>query len=215
MKGEESGLLELVIRSDLSIHFYASFWIVFCFVAVLLVFILRRISQVSGRAPSNVEFDGAEFGLGAQRIKLKPNYVDKQIAYKVWVELSTRKIGIGIDLDNDVVVEVYNSWYSFFSVTRELIKDIPVSKIKRDETRKIVDLSIDVLNAGIRPHLTKWQARFRHWYERQMELEECRDLSPQEIQKRFPEFEELAADMKKVNKGLMKYRDMLNEIVQA
>ncbi|WP_208529061.1 hypothetical protein [Pseudomonas aeruginosa] len=81
---------------------------------------------------ADYEIDEAELGIGEQKIKLRPNIVDKQIAYKVWVELSTRKIGLPIDLDNDVISEVYDSWFSFFSVTRELIKDVPVVEVSKE-----------------------------------------------------------------------------------
>ena len=121
------------------------------------------------------EIDEAEIGIGGEKVKIKPNYQDMQIAYRLWVELSTRKIGLAIDLDNDVVNEIYDSWYEFFKLTRELIKEIPVSKIRKDEsTKELVRIAIEVLNEGIRPHLTKWQARFRKWYKIEIQREENR-----------------------------------------
>ncbi len=72
--------------------------------------------------------------------------------------------GLKIDPDDDVTNEIYNSWYEFFVVTRKLVKDDPAVKVRQDSTRKIIQLSIKVLNIGLRPHLTKWQARFRRWY---------------------------------------------------
>jgi len=102
------------------------------------------------------EIDEAVIGIGDQKVKIKPNYQDMQIAYKLWVELSTRKIGLEIDLENDVIKEIYKSWYEFFKLTRELIKEIPVSKIRKDEsTKELVRIAIEVLNEGLRPHLTK------------------------------------------------------------
>ncbi len=159
------------------------------------------------------EIDGTQFGLGNQRISLRPNDTDRQIAYKIWVELSTRKIGLEIDLEDDVIAEIYDSWYSFFSVTRELVKDVPVSRFRRKDTEKIIRLSIDVLNTGLRPHLTKWQARFRRWYERELGKEERADIAPQDVQKEFPQYEELREDIEQVNKRLMSYREKMYELV--
>ena len=102
---------------------------------------------------------------------------------------------------------------NFFSVTRELIKDVPVSKFRRQDTEKIIKLSIEVLNTGIRPHLTKWQARFRRWYERSLEQDEYLDLPPQDIQKSFPHYEELKADLETVNQRLIRYREKMYELV--
>ncbi len=86
-----------------------------------------------------------------------------------------------IDLDNDVIDEIYDSWYEFFGLTRELIKSIPVSRVRKDEsTKELVSIAIEVLNKGIRTHLTKWQARFRKWYKMEIEKEENKKLSCQE-----------------------------------
>ncbi|MGA4099922.1 hypothetical protein ACI2S5_02925 [Ralstonia nicotianae] len=184
------------------------------FVAVLLGggALWRYWRLRSGRA-TDFELNEAEFGLGQQKIKLKANDDDRQIAYKIWVELSTRKIGLPIDLEQDVITEVYDSWHTFFSVTRELIKDVPVRKYQRDSTTKIVRLSIEVLNEGLRPHLTKWQARFRRWYEHAAKQEDFGNTAPQEIQRQFPAFSELAEDMKLVNERLITYRTRMHELI--
>jgi len=162
------------------------------------------------------EIDEAIIGIGGQKVKIKPNYQDMQIAYKLWVELSTRKIGLKIDLDNDVIDEVYDSWYEFFRLTRELIKNIPVSKIRKDEsTKKLVSIAIEVLNKGIRPHLTKWQARFRKWYNMEVKKEENEKLSSQDIQKEYPEYEELTKEMREVNQKLLEYREILRQLAMG
>jgi len=182
---------------------------VFAIVFLLLGLVCYLFSQ--RRRSKSFEIDNAEFGIGDSKITFKPNVLDQQIAYSVWVELSTRKVGLPIDPEDDVIFEVYDSWYAFFSVTRELIKDIPVTKVRTDSTSKIINLSIEVLNEGLRPHLTRWQARFRHWYE--AELAEKKDVEPQQLQKRFPKYDELVEDLLAVNSRLMAYRMKLREIV--
>jgi hypothetical protein len=112
---------------------------------------------------------------------------------------------------------VYDSWHGFFTVTRELVKGIPAQKVKGDSTQKIVRLSIEVLNEGLRPHLTRWQARFRHWYDRELKKYDASSseevLDPQLIQERFPRFEELKTDMERVNQSLIKYRQKMHQLV--
>lgn len=159
------------------------------------------------------EIDQAEVGIGTNKLKLSINETDRQIAYKIWVELSTRKIGLPIDLEHDVIAEIYDSWHIFFTVTRELVKDVPVNKFRRKETEEIVRISIGVLNDGLRPHLTKWQARFRRWYGQATEHSDFTDHSPQEIQQRYPKYHELQADLLAVNQRLMAYRKMMYELV--
>lgn len=159
------------------------------------------------------EIDEAEIGLGSNKVKVKPNFEDMQVAYQLYVELSTRKIGLPIDFEDDFLIEVYDSWFEFFKVTREHIKSIPAQKIRRSKTTKaILKIAIEVLNEGIRPHLTKWQARFRKWYEIHSSKEDFKNKNPQDLQREFPEFEKLVADMKTVNIKLMHYRVMMKNI---
>jgi len=177
---------------------------------IYTIYIMCINKSITGKS---FEIDGAEIGLRDQKIKLKPNYEDAQIAYKLWVELSTRKIGIPIDFENDVIFDIYNSWYEFFKITRELIKTIPISKIKKhDSTATLVNIAIDVLNEGLRPHLTLWQAKYRRWYLIESKKEETSSISPQELQRRFPEYDLLIRDMKDVNQKLIIYRERLKEI---
>lgn len=169
-----------------------------------------------GRAIRDVgtlEIDEASIGIGSNKINIRPNKEDMQISYKLWVELSTRKIGLDIDLKHDVIKEIYDSWHEFFNITRELIKSIPISKIRNNEsTRQLVNVSIELLNQGIRPHLTRWQARFRRWYNLEIDKESNSALSPQDCQKRFPQYKELTKDLLLVNKKLISYRELLRKL---
>lgn len=162
-----------------------------------------------------IKIQGGNLGIGNTIIKFKPNKKDKEIAYQLWVELSTRKLGIPLDMENDVIYEVYNSWYEFFKITRESLKEFPVSKLENDISNEIIDITIGVLNGELRKHLTKWQAKFRHWYDIENDKEENDNLSPQEIQMKFPEYDELVKDLMNVNKCLINYTNLLHDIVFA
>lgn len=179
----------------------------------LLFILLVRFRTFRFRWLREFEIDEAELGIGDQKILLRPNTTDLQIAYKIWVELSTRKIGLPIDLDHDVLVEVYDSWYEFFSVTRNHIKDVPATRFRRKDTEQIIRLSIDILNLGVRPHLTRWQARFRRWYGQQLAKEENQTADPQSIQAMFPDYDELVADLCIVNQRLILYRQRLYDLL--
>ncbi|HEY4788382.1 MAG TPA: hypothetical protein VIH57_20155 [Bacteroidales bacterium] len=194
---------------------FSCHWSVFAiaFLASLLFLYFKLIHPLGKNRLSNLKIDQVELGIGDQKISLSPNYKDRQIAHKLWAELNTRKIGIEIDFENDVIVELYNSWFAFFQITRELIKEISVENIKSKKGNvEFVDLAIDVLNKGLRPHLTKWQARFRRWYENEINQPETKLLSPQEIQKRFPAYMELIGDMKEVNSRLIYYKTQLRKM---
>ena len=208
--GAGSDLFSLIVSGDWELSLHLS--------TVPLLIVLGAVAIVwftfrwwTGRRFPDFEIDTTELGFGDHKVSFKPNNIDRQIAYSIWVELSTRKLGLPIDLDDDVIVEIYDSWYAFFGVTRDLIKDIPVTKFRKDSTRKIVNVSIEILNSGLRPHLTKWQARFRHWYG--IEVKSKPDICPQDIQKSFPEYDALSADILKVNGRLEVYRKRMYELV--
>ena len=204
-------IIQIVLSQDFSFDMHLDGIVIGLGILLFLVVVLiRRRLFPSLRG---LEIDEAEFGLGDQKITLRPNTTDLQIAYKIWVELSTRKIGLPIDLDHDVIAEVYDSWYKFFAVTREHIKEVPATRFRRKDTERIIRLSIEVLNCGVRPHLTKWQARFRRWYEKALSKEDNLDIDPQDIQKEFPQYEELVEDMRVVNKRLIQYRQKLHELL--
>ena len=198
----------------LNIHF-----LIFIGIIVVLIFFFTPVKNIFQRANifggDDVEIQGGDIGIGNNIMRFKPNRKDKEIAYQLWVELSTRKLGIPLDMDNDVIYEVYNSWYEFFKITRKSLKEFPVSKLENEVSTEIIDIAIGVLNGDLRKHLTKWQAKFRHWYNIEKNKEENDNLSPQEIQKKFPEYDELVKDLISVNKCLINYTNLLDDIVFA
>jgi hypothetical protein len=161
---------------------------------------------------TQMEISEENLGIGSNTIKFKPNNKDKEIAYKLWIELSTRKLGIPLDEENDLIYEVYDSWYEFFKITRLTLKEFPVSKLQNNKSNEIIDITIRLLNGGLRRHLTKWQAKYRHWYVHELENSDP-NISPQDIQKKFPEYNELIEDLKNVNNELIYYVDILQEII--
>lgn len=136
------------------------------------------------------------------------------LAHQAWVELTTRKAALPFDEENDVIVEVYNSWYELFRALRELAKNVPVRKgLRKDsDAAKLVEILSGALNTGLRPHLTRWQARFRRWYQEESNEPACANLSPQEIQQRFPQYDELIVSLTAVNSGLIDFAESLREI---
>lgn len=134
--------------------------------------------------------------------KITRNARTAQLAHEAYVELVTRKAGIPIEQDHDVIVEIYNSWYSLFGEIRRLGRGLPAEALARDPNlRRLHDLLIDVLNKGLRPHLTRWQSRFRYWYADARR--NSPNEGPQEIQRRFPEYDQLVAGLRDANATLM------------
>ena len=82
---------------------------------------------------------------------------------------------------------------SFFNVIRENIKNIPGYKL--DTSNVLIETLTNILNLSLRKHLTKWQAKFRRWYEFEIKKPENDSFSPQEIQQKFPEYKDLISDL--------------------
>ena len=128
---------------------------------VILGWVIRR--STGGWQMTSADFNFA----GCATVTMCPTDDVAGLAHQAWVEITTRKAALPFDDKNDVVVEVYNSWYELFRALRELAKNVPVRKglHKESDAAKLVEALTGALNEGLRPHLTRWQARFRRWYE--------------------------------------------------
>ena len=155
----------------------------------------------------SLTIDEVNLGIGNSSVKISYSKKDQEIAYKIWVELSTRKIGLRFDKENDVIKEVYDSWYTFFETARELMKDIPGNRIPY--SGDLIELTEKVLNIGLRPHLTKWQAKYRRWYEEELKRDSG---TPQDIQKKYPEYNALVEDLLETNEKMIEYKKLMKRI---
>lgn len=143
------------------------------------------------------------------------NFQNIEISHRMYVELITRKAAIPID-ENDVIVEVYNSWYTLFQATREELKKLSGEMLLDNQVSKdLIKLLSDILNKGLRPHLTEHQAKFRKWYNNAIALEENKTKAPQKIQSEYEDYQNLFISMKAVNDLLIEYSKRLDEIVNG
>jgi len=182
-----------------------SFWIGVVFVLLIVGLILRKrnfhISTVTLSLP---------FNLG--NITYQATDQDRAFAWKMYVHLKTRKAALPFDDENDVVVEVYDSLYELFQITRDLLCSIPIKNVQNK--RNIADLILRVQNDGLRPHLTRWQSPFRRWWMKAVELPDNRDKSPQEIQRRYKDYEALVNDLHQMNTEMSKFAEELLRVVR-
>ena len=181
--------------------------LVLCVTVIGINYLIKKVITVSRKYSISVQ--EITLGIGSSSITVHYDNSDRALAYKLWVELNTRKIGLEFDQENDVIVEVYNSWYEYFRVARELIKDLPIEKIEC--ASELIELATKVLNNGLRPHLTKWQARYRKWYESSVKESDAK-LSPQDIQKQYPYYDELLSDLIETNKRMIAYKELMYQI---
>ena len=176
-------------------------WILFG--VVLLVFFVR----LSGGGPRwEVQQVSLSFIRGPA-VQLVPDNKVATIAHQAWAELASRKAGIRVD-DDDVIVDVYDSWYLLFETLRQLTKEVPVSALHRSsDAATLLEMLMAAMNEGLRPHLTEHQARFRSWW-----AAADQTMSPQERQRTYPKYEVLIADVRKVNDNLIELTESLRQL---
>lgn len=192
----------------LNLHFNWAFVVGVIILGFIVSWLWKNFIDFSIK--KSVVVDEITLGIGSSSMTLKYNRKDREIAYKLWVELSTRKIGLEFEPEYDVISEVYDSWYTFFGIARDLMKDIPCEKL--DSSSDLIELTGNVLNVGLRPHLTKWQAKFRRWYEINKDTEEYKNKTPQEIQRLYPLYSELEENLIQTNNHMIEYKKLLERI---
>ena len=204
-------------KETLSFSLTLNVWILAIIIIVsLLTWHLIKLYKRNKSVERNVEPVKLKYKIGGLEMEYEiiRNYQNIEIAHKIYIELITRKAAIEIEEDKDVIVEVYNSWYSLFQITREQLKSFDGKLLKDNNTStELVQLLTDILNKGLRPHLTEYQAKFRKWYSE--ELESNKSLSPQEIQLKYDKIGPLMTSMKEVNKTLIEYSKQLKKIIDG
>ena len=142
------------------------------------------------------------FKLG--NITYEPSEEDRIVAWKLYAQLKTRKAALIFDENNDVIDDIYDSLYELFPISRDLLMNLPICEIERRPS--IADLVLRVQNDGVRPHLTKWQCDFRRWWNSALENPRNKNKRPQDIQKKYPRYEELIKELKEMNVELTEPR---------
>ncbi len=146
--------------------------------------------------------------------EITPNDETAQVAHQAYVELVTRKAALPFDEQHDAVSEVYDSWYALFGELRKLARTISAREV-RDETAlcSLLDLLTDVLNKGLRPHLTRWQGPYRAWLRAKRAEEPA--LSESILQREFPEYEALVTSLKATNAMLEELTRKLGQLAHG
>jgi hypothetical protein len=184
-----------------SVEFWASISLI---LVTFLIWLLVKYRKKYRVTSVNITLP---FSLG--NITCEPTEEDRIVAWKLYTQLKTRKAALVFDEDYDVIADVYDSLYEIFPISRDLLMNLPLYEIERESS--IANLVLRVQNDGLRPHLTKWQSTFRKWWDNAIKDTNNKDISPQEIQKKYPKYTELITELKKMNTELIKYaEDLLN-----
>lgn len=218
MDGAKLNIIDLSFdKENFSLSLDLNFWaIILLLVVFFLIKFLIKLYKEKKAVEKDIKPVKLKYKIAGVELEydIIRNYQNIEIAHKIYIELITRKAAIEIEEDKDVIVEVYNSWYSLFQITRNELKSISGQLLKDNNTsQELVKLLSDILNKGLRPHLTEYQAKFRKWYSEK--LEENKEDSPQKIQSDYDDFDILMTSMKDVNKTLIEYSKQLKKIIDG
>ncbi|MBN1970959.1 MAG: hypothetical protein JW870_16445 [Candidatus Delongbacteria bacterium] len=200
-------VIKVYFDENFNLIFQFSIWFFLSIVLLIIIYFLL-IKKVFRYSLVKIDIKLGNVGTA----EFRPNKTDLQIAHKIWTQLITRKAAIPIDKENDVIEEIYDSWYALFQKVRDFISEIPADLIRNNNsTREIVRIATQTLNVGLRPHLTKWQARFRTWSS--SKKDKLMEMTPQDFQKEYPEYKYLIEDLMLVNEQLIQYAQELKKII--
>jgi hypothetical protein len=177
--------------------------------AVLVLIVLGIVVGRRYRAKSMTI--GMPFGLGS--ITYESSTEDRVLAWKMYVQLTTRKAALPFDDSHDLIADVYSSLYELFQVTRDLLSGMPLADIGRH--KGVADLILRTLNDGLRPHLTRWNAPYRRWWEQQLSDPTQSGKTPREVQQQYLHYKELVEDLKRTNTELSRFADELLAIARS
>lgn len=214
----ENELINLTYnKSNLSIELSVNLLLLLA-VVLLLVIIIFLARLLRTKRMTKTRFEPVELNIDIGGVGMKyqivKNYTNIEIAHKIYIELITRKAAIPYDEEDDLICDIYDSWYNLFQITRNEIKNLNgVLLGKNAASNDLVELTTDILNKGLRPHLTKYQASFRKWFIE--ENNKRKNESPQIIQKDYNDYANLIKSLKEVNSLLVLYAIKLKELIDS
>jgi hypothetical protein len=145
----------------------------------------------------------------------KPGRVERVAAWEMYVELITRIATVPLAEDCGVLREALTSLHSIFPTTREILRRSGPSVAKRKKSwwRKIckqesdlafAEVAVFVLNAILRPFLSKWHPELESWEAQRGEL-----ASRAEHERKWDKNTEFRRELEQVRIELQKYIDCL------
>jgi hypothetical protein len=114
-----------------------------------------------------------DFGVFKLETKLEPDPRQREAAWALFVELSTRVATQPVDLDEGLVREALDSLHELFAATRSVLLACGPRAGAREGTTGAIALL--VLNGAVRPFLSRWHPLLAAWEEHRPAGKSARD----------------------------------------
>ncbi len=138
-----------------------------------------------------------ELNFGFLKVSAEVSEEDRQCAWALYTEMSTRVSVIGKSRDSEcknfegeLLVESLNSLYAFFQEARRIMRDFPVGRLEQGKKEHLGVMISQVMENVLRPFLEKWHMDFRYWWEHQSNPR----LLPKDRQSEYPKLTEFLDD---------------------
>jgi hypothetical protein len=138
-------------------------------------------------------------------VKFVPNTIEKQAAWSLYVELSTRIAAQPFDRETGLMREVLTSLYSLFGFTRQALRDAGPGVAHGHNS--FGPLAIRFLTEVLAPFTTKWHQPLLSY-----EALRPNDRSALAHEQHWERFAELSTDLQVLQKKVRAYTEALAEI---
>ena len=142
----------------------------------------------------------------------EPDENERKAAWELYVELATRVSVVELAPSEGLLREALTSLHSLFGTTRDILKRSGpgVAQPKGDGSVSFGQLSVIILNAAIRPVLSKW-----HPLLLAHESQRTSSLSPTDHEKAWEHCGELRAAIQETRAQLVAYADILAQVAEV
>lgn len=155
---------------------------------------------------------GLPWGLGKVGGVWRPDTAEKNAAWEMLVELSTRVTIVELHPEDGLLREALTSLHSLFDVTREILRrhGPSVAQPRGEGSISFAFLAVAVLNGGIRPFLS-------YWHPVLMGYEQSRPADIDNVlwERRWERAAEMRGELASVRELLTTYTGIIAEVCDA
>ncbi len=148
-----------------------------------------------------------DFGVFKLETKIAPDPRQREAAWALFVELSTRVATQPVDLDEGMIREAFDSLHELFAATRGVLRTSGPNAGATEGS--IGAIALAVLNGAIRPFLSRWHPALAAWEEHRPAGKSARD------HERAWELEaKCRGELEKLRRGLVTYANTLGALAR-
>ncbi|MEM8721241.1 MAG: hypothetical protein AAGE84_18400 [Cyanobacteria bacterium P01_G01_bin.39] len=142
----------------------------------------------------------------------QPDESEKNAAWELYIELITRISIAELKPDEGLLREALTSLYNLFGITRDILRKYgsSIARPKNDGYISFGYLAVAILNAVLRPMLSKWHPLLLDY-----EANKPASLSSFEYEKQWDKNEALRKELNRVRIILSQYADILAEVADV